>query len=215
MGKFATNKAMLFETFFYMDVSINIKLHPLANEYLFKYYNILRRIFSNVIGQLETDYLSIALIDETGQLIFLSSKPSIEQNLIEKKLLEHDKSYQACFVYQDKPGLWSDLYQTEFEEQLFQFKQVAPGFETGISIPTNFDDYRAIFSFGFCSLNTLMKRTLPYQHEKLLAMGKYCLREIINTIPLPKQNEISKCKPHLELIINNNLVNYDRTTESK
>jgi hypothetical protein len=188
-----------------------ITLHPLAGEYLFKYYNTLRRIFSNVLGQLEIDYLSIALIDQSGQLIFLSSKPSIEQNLIEKNLFEYDGCFQRPFVYQDKPSLWTDLYRAEKYEFLYQCKHVVPNLEVGISIPTDFEEYRVIFSFGFKTLGLLMQRKLLSQSTQLLAIGKYCLREIIRLIPLPEPNETMRIKPRLELIINNKLVNYEKT----
>lgn len=195
-----------------MDISVRtIKLHPLAGEYLFKYYNTLRRLFSDVLGQLEIDYLSIALVDKSGQLIFLSSKPSIEQNLIEKNLFEYDGCFQPHFVYQDKPSLWTELYSAEYQESLFQCKQTVPHLEIGISIPADFEDYRAVFSFGFKTLGLLMQRKLLNQNVKLLALGKYCLREIIKAIPLPKQNETIKLKPRLELIINNTLVKYENT----
>ncbi|MFA6302204.1 MAG: flagellar biosynthesis protein FlgJ [Legionella sp.] len=188
-----------------------MKLHPLANEYLFKYYAVLRRIFSNVLGQLEMDYVSIGLIDKAGQLFFLSSKPSIEQNLIEKNLLGYDGCFQPDFVYQDKPSTWTDLYSSEQIKLLHHYKQAEPGLEIGISIPADFGDYRVVFSFGFKSLSILMQRQLINQSEKLLAIGKYCLREIINTVPLPKQQKTCKFKPHLQLIINNQ-VSYENTT---
>lgn len=212
MEKPEASKIMLYEKFVHMDIpSIKIKPHPLVNEYLFKYYNVLRRIFSDVLGQLETDYLSIALIDKTGKLLFLSSKPSIEQNLIEKNLLEYDGCFQAPFVYQDKPSTWTDLYVTEYQKPLFQCKQTIPDLEAGISIPTDFGEYRAVFSFGFKSLTLLMQMEFLSQSKKLLAIGTYCLREIIKTVPLPKQSEALTVKPHLELIINNNLVNYEHS----
>ncbi|MFA6301663.1 MAG: flagellar biosynthesis protein FlgJ [Legionella sp.] len=183
-----------------MDVTaVDIKLHPLAIEYLFKHYAVLRRIFSDVLGQLETDYVSIGLIDRTGQLILLSSKPSIEQNLIDKNLLEHDGSFQSAFVFQDKPSLWTDLYNPEHKHLLYQYKQTAPGLEEGIAIPANFAEYRAIFSFGFKLFSPLIHNQL----EKLLAIGKFSLREIIKTIPLPPQQRVYQSKPHLKLIINN------------
>lgn len=54
----------LFEMLLRMDVSaIPIRLHPGAKDYLFQHYQSLRRIFSDVLGQAETDYLSIALFN--------------------------------------------------------------------------------------------------------------------------------------------------------
>jgi hypothetical protein len=204
MRKHATSTVMQFEKVVYMDGSVvEMKLHPLAHEYLFKYYAVLRRIFSNVLGQLETDYVSIGLVDSAGQLFFLSSKPSIEQNLIEKNLLKYDGSFRPDFVYQNKPSSWTDLYSSEHKKILYQYKQAGPGLESGISIPTDFGKYRVVFSFGFKSISILMQRQITNQSEKLLAIGKYCLREITTTVPLPKQHEICKFKPHLKLIINN------------
>jgi len=70
-----------------MDVSKTaVILHPLAKDMLFKHYNPLRRIFSNILGQLETDYVAIALINSTNQLLLFSSNPSTERNIIEKEL---------------------------------------------------------------------------------------------------------------------------------
>lgn len=191
-----------------MDVTaIEIKLHPLAKEYLFKHYAVLRRIFSDVLGQLETDYVSIGLIDRVGQLILLSSKPSIEQNLIENNLLEYDGSFKPAFAFQDKPNQWADLYNTEYKDLLQKYKQVIPGLEAGIAIPANCAEYRAVFSFGFKIVSPLIHN----QHEKLLAMGKFCLREITKAIHLPSQQTVHEIKPRLELIINNQ-VKYEQNS---
>ena len=75
-----------------MDALRKIKLHPNARDFLFENFAALRRIFSDVLGQLGIDYISIALINERGEIFFLSSNPSIEQNLIEKELRELLKS---------------------------------------------------------------------------------------------------------------------------
>lgn len=195
-----------------MDVSaVTFTLHPQAKDALFKDYQALRYIFSNVLGQVETDYLSISLIDEIGCLYFLSSNPSIEQNLIEKELWQFDGCLQPEFVYQDKMKNWCELYPAEYETSLYHYKQAAPGFETGFSLPADFEEFRAVFSFGFKSENSLFKQQPYGQQEKLLAMGKYCLREIFQAIALPNRQKVYRMKPQLELIINNQ-VNYDKTT---
>ncbi|MBA2648051.1 MAG: hypothetical protein H0U75_00370 [Legionella sp.] len=123
MKKRAINRVMLSKKFVFMDViDVKIRLHPLARDYLFKYYDILRRIFSQVLGQLETDYISIGLIDELGQLFFFSSKPSIEQNLIEKELLIIDECFRPSFVYQDTSRVWNDLNYSEYQKYIYQYK---------------------------------------------------------------------------------------------
>ncbi|MCC5791765.1 MAG: flagellar biosynthesis protein FlgJ [Legionellaceae bacterium] len=192
-----------------MDVSeVTITLHPLAKDALFKDYRTLNYIFSNVLGQVETDYLSIALIDKNGRLFFLSSDPSIEYNLIEKELWQFDGCFQPEFVYQDEMRNWFDLYHPDYAESLYSYKQADQGFETGFSIPLDFDEYRAVFSFGFKSANPFFQQQIPTKQEKLVAMGKYCLREIMQAIALPNRQKPHRFKPHLELIINNQ-ANYE------
>ena len=191
---------MLYKKFVCMDVKVvEIKLHPLASDYLFKYYDVLRRIFSQVLGQLETDYISIGLVDQLGQLFFFSSKPSLEHNLIEKNLFTYDVGFQSDFVYQDKPHVWTNSVTSEHQKLLYQYKQSEPGLMHGISIPTDYHEYRAIFSFGFRSPNVHIQQ----QYENFLAIGRYCLKEITKAIAFPDQKELFKFKPHLKLIVNN------------
>lgn len=194
-----------------MDVTLKTQLHPLANEYLFKYYRTVRRKFSNVLGQMETDYISIALIEPTGQIFFLSSSPGLEQNLIEKNLIEHDKSLQPAFFCQNEPILWSDLYHPLQQQLIYHYKQKNSGLTEGISIPTNYAEYRAVFSFGFKKLNPLLQIQLHNRHEQLLALGKFCLDEIIKAVPLPNQQNTYRFKPLLRLV-SNNQVKYENVT---
>ncbi len=195
---------MLFEMLRYMDVPvIEIKLHPRAKDFLFEHYVSLSKIFSNVLGLFETDYLSIALINQADQLFILSSNPSIEQNLIEKELWQYDGSYQSDFIFQDQPSLWSELYHPQYTNQLKQYKQENLSLVTGISIPTNIDLYRAVFLFGFKSIQPLIQQKTSSQCKKLLAIGKYCLNEIRAKIPFPDQQKHVTNKPKLTLIINN------------
>lgn len=200
---------MLYENLVYMDVSaLAITLHPSAQNALFNNYQTLRYLFSNVLGQVETDHLSIALIDKNNQLFFISSDPSIEQNLIEHEIWQFDGCFQPSFVYQNEMKAWHDLYHPDYVADLYRYKQAAKGFAMGFAIPADFEEFRAIFSFGFKSKDLFLKQHILSQKEKLLAMGKYCLREITETIALPNRTKVDRAKPHLELIINNQ-VNYE------
>lgn len=195
--------AMQFKKYVNMDVTdLEVRLHPEAREFLFAHFVQLRRIFLDVLGQLETDYISIALINQVSQIFFLSSKPSIEQNLIEKDLWQYDGIYQTHFIYQDQPKLWTELPYFEDLCLLKQYKQQNHGLLMGISIPTVYLHYRAIFSYGFKKINPGIQNKTPSQCEKLLAMGKYCLREIKNIIPFPDEKKNFAKKPKLELIVN-------------
>lgn len=194
---------MQFKKFVDMDVTaVEVKLHPKAKDYLFEYYVTLKRIFSDVLGQIETDYISIALINQKAQIFFLSSKPSLEQNLIEKGLWQFDGSYQPSFIYQEQPKLWSEFPQFKDSEKLKKYKLYDHSLITGISIPAEYADYKVIFSFGFKKRNSQIENKAHNYCEKLISIGKYCLREIKETVPFPDKPTHSN-KHNLKLIINN------------
>jgi hypothetical protein len=89
-----------------MDFSYsNIQLHPEAKAILFQHYDALTIIFQDVLGLFEVDYMSIAMLNAKHELLFLSSKPSIERNLIEQDLWRHDGSYHIDFFSQHEMKL--------------------------------------------------------------------------------------------------------------
>lgn len=203
---------MLFKKSFDMDVNeYKIRLHPRAKIFLFEHFATLRKLFSSVLGQQETDYFAIALINKSGVMFFLSSKPSIEQNLIEKGLWQYDGSYQPEFIYQHEAKLWSEFSNSEYSVSLRKHKQQEPNLVEGISIPMEYEMYRAVLSFGFKRINPNIQNKAPILCTRLLAMSKYCLREIRNVIRFPDEKKYVATKPKLELIINNQ-VNHEHTT---
>jgi len=190
--------------------AVEVTLHPKAKEFLFELFVTMRKVFSDVLGQVETDYISIALINPTDQIFFLSSKPSIEQNLIERNLWQFDGCYQSIFFSQDQPKLWSELPHTGCTEIIKQYKQIDPGLIAGISIPTEYDSYKAIVSYGIKRSNPYIQNKMQIHCEKLLAMGKYALRQIQDYLTFPDKQTYTIAKPKLKLIINNQ-VTYEHT----
>ena len=184
----------------------------MAKELLFKHYVPLKRIFSDVLGQQETDYISIGLINASNQLIIFSSNPAAEQNILDRHLWELDKSYQPEFVYQEKPLAWSSIYTISESKQLYKYKLTDLELICGFAIPTDFDEYRAIFSFGFKYDEPNILKTMEQKTSPFLALGKYCLREILSTITLPNATaKIYQFNQKLKLAINNE-VNYENPT---
>lgn len=203
---------MQFKKFVDMDVTaVEVRLHPKAKEFLFEHFVTIRRVFSDVLGQVETDYASIALINQAGQIFFISSNPAIEQNLIEQNLWLFDGCYQPEFLSQDQPKLWSELPHIGCAESIVKYKQIKPGLITGISIPTEYDSYRAVFSFGLKRINPYIQNKSSIHCEKLLAMGKFALRQIQEYLTFPDKQHCIATKPQLTLIINNK-VTYEHTS---
>lgn len=183
-----------------MDAPKKIKLHPNASNFLFENFAILRRIFSDVLGQLDIDYISIALINKEKELFFLSSNPSIEHNLIEKELWEFDSIYQEQFIDQNELKLWSELPPVAYPDLLKQYKLHNQKLIEGISIPVDYEGYKAVLSFGFKKVNSLIQ-IRSNNCEKLIALGKYCLNKIHKAILFPDRKKCNS-KPKLTLIIN-------------
>lgn len=192
-----------------MDVSCRtITLHPQAPEILFKHYDTLKRLFNDVLGHLEIDYMSIALLNTQNELLFLSSRPSIECNLIEQNLWPFDQSFQHDFFIQGQAQLWENLYDDEWRDDLRHYKQECQGYSMGISIPSMFADYGVVYSFALRSNDTIIKNKVINNVETLTNMGKFCLQKILKVIPLP---DIQANKPFLKLVVNNK-VNHAHTT---
>lgn len=195
---------MQFKKFVDMDVTaVEVSLHPKAKKFLFEHYMTTRRIFSDILGQVETDYASIALINQTNQVFFISSNPAMELNLIEQSLWRFDGSYQPEFFNQDQPKLWSELPHTGCMEEIIKYKQVKPRLISGISIPDEYGAYRTVFSFGLKRINPDIQNKSPLHCKKLLAMGRFALRRIQEYLIFPDQLSCTHTKPKLKLIINN------------
>ena len=189
-----------------------IKLHPQAQDLLFKHYRTLTRIFQDVLGHLEIDYMAIALLNPMNELFFLSSKPSIESNLIQNDLWQFDASIQQDFFMQNKAQLWEDLYHDEWRAPLRHYKQDIPKFSMGLSVSSFFEDYRVVYSFALKSTDEVIKNKILSKIETLICIGRFCLQNIIKAIPLPdRQHGLAVKKPSLRLIINNK-AHYENNT---
>ncbi len=181
-----------------------ITLHPQAKELLFTHFRTLIKIFNDVLGHLEVDYMAIALLTARNELMFLSSTRAIESNLIEQNLWPLDASFQEDFFLQNEPRLWDELYHGQCHAALRRYKQENPGFSTGISIPSQFEAYRVVYTFALKSTDEVIKHKAMTNINTLTRMGRFCLQRIMQTIPLPDQQQpLAVKKPILKLIVNN------------
>lgn len=183
-----------------------VTLHPQAHDFLFRDYRILRRIFEDVLGQLEMNYISINLLTVKNEVLFLSSKPSLEHNLIENQLWQYDLSLQKEFFLQHRAQLWTSLYHDDYRKELQYYKQDVPKLKMGIAMPSFFENNRVVYSFGTQSNDTTIKSYIFNQTETLQKLGQFCLQRIVKAIQLPVGlNLLSEKKPVLKLIVNNEL----------
>ena len=187
-----------------MDLSCSgTTLHPQAYEILFKYYPILLNIFRDVLGHLELDYISINILTPKHELLMLSSRPAIEQNLIDKYVWQDDMTYSLKFIENNTPQTWDSLYNEKSAKILRYHKQEVFEYSLGLSIPSSFQELRVVYSFAIKSKNRRDQEKLINNTEILCRMGRFCLQRIIKAIPLPDLDQKVSTKPTLRLIINN------------
>jgi hypothetical protein len=181
-----------------------ICLHPQAQDLLFEYYRALRLIFNDVLGHLELDYLSFALINPEQELLFLSSQPSIEQNLIEQNLWLQDPCLNHLTSAADCNLIWNEIYQKPGLELLKHFKLIKPRLEFVFSRRVMIQDYGITYSFGVKSYDPMVQFNLIQNVDTLLSMGKFCLQNILKEIHLELPPALlKKSNQHLNLVINN------------
>lgn len=144
---------------------VNISLHPYAKELLFMHFQTVNRIFSDILGLLEVDFIEISLIDPTKELIFISSAPSVEWNLIENGLWKVDEIFSDHFFLQNKLQWWDELYEENTHPMLLHYRKFKSEFKLGLSIPAKYNEYDVIYSFALKTNNPLIKAKLSNNSE--------------------------------------------------
>lgn len=196
----------------YTDVEVPvITLHPAAKDFLFRHYRGVRKIFGDVLGLLEVDYLSITIITPQHEVLFLSSQPAIECNLIEQGLWQYDPCLNDAFLHGNAHQYWHNLYIKPVHKKLIHYKQEIFNFGFGLAIPHLFRDYRVIYTFGLRATDAITRQKIENSITKLCDMGQYCLQNILKTIELPNKHNTTQSKPTLKLVINNE-VPYEKNT---
>lgn len=123
-----------------------ITLHPQASDLLFKHYRVIARIFRNVLGQIEIDYMAIVLLTLKNELLFFSSRPGIEWSMIEHNLWLSDVRFQYDFFRQEQAQSW---------------EQCPPEFCVALSIPSVVDEFRVVYTFASKSNDEATQTKIP------------------------------------------------------
>lgn len=181
-------------------MDFNISLHPQAQNYLFEHYRSVRFIFNDVLGHLEVDYISIALLNVKSELMLLSSRPAIEHNLIERHLWKDDPCLQQSFFLNNKIHIWNHVYQEPGRLYLKHYKLEKPKLSFAMSIPAKHDQFHVAYSFGVKTLDESVHIDLMNKTQTLSAIGRFCLQNILSELHLAF-SDLSK-QSHLKLISN-------------
>lgn len=165
-----------------MDSS-TITLHSQARDLLFKHYQVIARIFRDVIGQFEVDYISIALLTPKAELLFFSSRPSVDWNIIDRNSWVSDFRFQYDFFHSEQSHCLN-----------------MDDCHIGLAIPASFDNYKVVYTFASKTKNKSMQLKLLNSSDSLIKIGKFCLKSILYELSLSR---LCLNKTELKLVINN------------
>lgn len=168
-----------------------ITLHPEAKNLLFNQFALLSKIFMNVLGQLETDYLCITLLTDKNELLLFSSSSGDEWSLIEEDRWQHKKRFQTEFLFQKQIEIWDHIeHSTEYGLSL--------------SIPSTFENYHVAYTFATKSRDQNVHAHILNNIARLTRIGQFCLKAILDALPfLTKKPAVKHPKPQLRLVVNN------------
>jgi len=169
-------------------ISSEITLHPQAWRLLFQHFDTTVKIFGNVLGQLEIDYLSIALLTHKNELLFFSSRPAIEFKLTQHPLWLADVRFQDDFFQQEQAQFWTDKCKLE-------------GVGIGLSIPSVFDGHRVIYTVASKSKDKNTHDRISSDITTIVGMGRFCLKCIMSEVPYMKH--FIQTNSNMSLIIDN------------
>lgn len=192
----------------HMDlIKSNCTIHPMADVFLFEHKRAVSRVFRDIIGHCEVNHLSIALINDQNEIIFLSYTPSMEYNLIQSGLWAYDGTYHPDFYKASSCKHWDGLYHSNRYHDLVHLKQIRTGFKAGVSISTEIDNLFIVYSFATKSNTASAATQLLYKRVRLTQMGWYCLQKLskfISPYIIPEIKNGNNQRPsHIKLIVNN------------
>ena len=173
-----------------------ITLHPEAKNLLFNQFALLSKIFTDVLGQLETDYLCITLLTDKNELLLFSSSSGDEWALIEEGRWQHKKRFQTAFLFQEQIQIWDH-------------KEHSPEYGLSLSIPSIFESHRIVYTFATKSRDQSVHAYILNNIARLTRIGQFCLKAILDRLPLFGREPKSP-KPQLRLVVDNTKNNHQK-----
>lgn len=169
-----------------------LKLHPDALSILFSHKRELSAVFSDVIGLLEINALSLIIVDSSDHVFSLSSTPSLEYNLFDSALWQHDGLFIDSFYQTSGWAQWQQLFNPEYYDQLDFAKLIKYGYHSSLAISQKQSQQR----WAYCFASKEKQLAWHHQLEDLSKIGDYCHRQLqplIEQLVTPTQGH-----PHYE-----------------
>ncbi len=156
-----------------------LTLHPHFLELLFAHKSKASAVFKDILGLHEISHFSISHIDNQGEMLTLSSTPSLEYNLFNSDLWRFDQTYHHTWYELCTSSPWQALYTPERYDELYYLKQAQTNYPIGLSMAVNKMDGYIIYSIAANSECPMTQDRFDNHHDDFYRIGTYCSNELL------------------------------------
>lgn len=169
--------------------------HPQFLEFLFVFKREVSLVFKDILGLYNIHHFAVTRINKSNEIISLSSTPAMEYNLFSSTLWHYDKSYKPHWVNRYTQAYWHELYNSKRYDELYYLKQIKHNLPIGISLATQMNEDRFIYSLAShdSSLHTL--ELFSTQQDEFNKIGHYCSSLFSSLFHECDSHNKSHCKP--------------------
>ena len=134
--------------------------------------------FRDVLGLLCLDYLSIEIANPVEELIFFSSLPCVNLNLVINHLWPYDGAMSPTFYKKKSFFTWETAYQAVIFPELKSMKETAYGFHYSFTMVRKINHFHLLYSFATKNKEQDMPNYFSEHKDELLKIGDYCYKLI-------------------------------------
>jgi hypothetical protein len=191
------------------------KLHQNVLGILFENRRYMRSVYNDIRGLYGINHFSLSLKSPTEEQVFFSTTPSIEYNLISKKLWVFDEAYYNR-VFQTTNVAWWNETDSKEKERIEKIRLADNNFTLGMTINRYVDEHVLRYSFATSIVSMNLREYYLSNLSSLIDIGDYCyklLRSVYlqycgqSTPPemysLNSKFYLTNSKQYLRLIVNN------------
>lgn len=156
--------------------------HPHLLDMLFACKSKASNVFLDILGLHEISHISIGYVNQSAQLLVLSSTPALEFNLFNTTLWQFDRSYHPDWFNLSTHASWQSLYAPSRYDELYYLKQIKHHYPIGLSLATTQDNCPLIYSIASHNDCDYTRELFEQDWVTLYKIGQYCTTHLLPLI---------------------------------
>lgn len=141
-------------------------------------YTKIKKAYSAVLRLNAIDYLSINIVNPCGEMIFLSSTPSVDMDIYSGDLWLYDRSIYPATYQNQKFYWWDDCYLPEMAGILKQEKEIKNNLHCGFVCVKQIKNFYLLYSYATKEKDPEIKKVIEEYKNTFIDMGDYCYSRI-------------------------------------